>query len=600
VISTGGGCVTTFDGTGGAGLGVQQGWKTPIIGNEHPGISLGEVVDLDGDGDRDLVTAGLCVSAPQSLVVFRNDGQGDLADRFSATASTFGYGWSVATGDLDLDGDIDVVVTTALPGRVIVLRQGPIGTFTVVQEFDPGVFIRHARIADLDGDCKPEIVAVDLAANQLFVFRNITPEVEGCGGLAGQSDGAKGSSARRVPVPAAPVAARGLAAAAGLAARIDAARPDGASAVTRVLADFGSSASEDPIAVEARTRPEGSIETAFASSYSSCGPPSAPCYLPHEAPGCFSVECCKTVCKFEPACCTETWDTYCVFVAQQSCSNLSCPNPGSCFEVHFNRGCEDEVCCRRIARIDPFCGSNFWDEICVIEAQRFCGVEACSLPSPEPASIDELELCYQRLNQGCTALNETAEHWIELACDMKVHGQSVTGAPRDADWFIFEVTSSTTVRLEVSSEFPARLLLLDGPCEGPLRLLGEASGANCQAFSLERELAPGIYQFMLAPGTAERNILSGQPCADIDPDNPPNPKLPPIVPGFFGVHWQATFTCGNGAITGDVNGDGFVNGADLALVLGQWGACSGCAADLNGDGVVGGLDLAIVLGNWTG
>jgi len=49
-------------------------------------------------------------------------------------------------------------------------------------------------------------------------------------------------------------------------------------------------------------------------------------------------------------------------------------------------------------------------------------------------------------------------------------------------------------------------------------------------------------------------------------------------------------------VTADLNGDGFVNGADLAILLGQWGWPG--SADLNGDGVVGGSDLAIVLGAW--
>ena len=51
--------------------------------------------------------------------------------------------------------------------------------------------------------------------------------------------------------------------------------------------------------------------------------------------------------------------------------------------------------------------------------------------------------------------------------------------------------------------------------------------------------------------------------------------------------------------TGDLNGDGRVNGVDLALVLSEWGSTTS-AADLNGDGVVDGADLAIILSNWTG
>lgn len=53
-----------------------------------------------------------------------------------------------------------------------------------------------------------------------------------------------------------------------------------------------------------------------------------------------------------------------------------------------------------------------------------------------------------------------------------------------------------------------------------------------------------------------------------------------------------------GLTLGDLNGDGAVNGADLAELLSQWGGPG--AADLNGDGVVDGSDLAMLLANWTG
>ncbi|MBX3356016.1 MAG: hypothetical protein KF724_10005 [Phycisphaeraceae bacterium] len=46
----------------------------------------------------------------------------------------------------------------------------------------------------------------------------------------------------------------------------------------------------------------------------------------------------------------------------------------------------------------------------------------------------------------------------------------------------------------------------------------------------------------------------------------------------------------------DLNNDGFVNGADLAIILGAWGTTG--PGDLNNDGVVNGADIAIVLGAW--
>ncbi len=49
----------------------------------------------------------------------------------------------------------------------------------------------------------------------------------------------------------------------------------------------------------------------------------------------------------------------------------------------------------------------------------------------------------------------------------------------------------------------------------------------------------------------------------------------------------------------DMNGDGHVNGIDLAFILAYWGT-STPIADLNDDGIVGGVDLALVLNGWTG
>lgn len=49
---------------------------------------------------------------------------------------------------------------------------------------------------------------------------------------------------------------------------------------------------------------------------------------------------------------------------------------------------------------------------------------------------------------------------------------------------------------------------------------------------------------------------------------------------------------------GDLNGDDVIDGADLGLLLGEWGAGPGAAGDLNGDGTVDGADLGLLLGVW--
>lgn len=73
----------------------------------------------------------------------------------------------------------------------------------------------------------------------------------------------------------------------------------------------------------------------------------------------------------------------------------------------------------------------------------------------------------------------------------------------------------------------------------------------------------------------------------------------------FDVEYTATSVVihfpGLPPVTGDLNDDQIVDGADLGLILGAWGTCvdEACPADLNGDGEVDGADLGILLGAWS-
>ena len=48
----------------------------------------------------------------------------------------------------------------------------------------------------------------------------------------------------------------------------------------------------------------------------------------------------------------------------------------------------------------------------------------------------------------------------------------------------------------------------------------------------------------------------------------------------------------------DLNGDGIVDGADLGIMLGNWGTSG--AGDFDGNGTVDGADLGVLLAAWGG
>jgi endonuclease/exonuclease/phosphatase family metal-dependent hydrolase len=74
-------------------------------------------------------------------------------------------------------------------------------------------------------------------------------------------------------------------------------------------------------------------------------------------------------------------------------------------------------------------------------------------------------------------------------------------------------------------------------------------------------------------------------------ENLPGAVARPLTLGF-------TVTVTGSAIPGDLDGDGFVNATDLAMLLAQWGGSG--SGDIDGDGTVGGGDLAALLASWTG
>ncbi len=111
--------------------------------------------DLDGDGDLDVVTANFHEG---TISVLLNNGDGTFADDVKYEAGFEPA--SIAIGDLDDDGDLDLVVSSGgganfdgnLPGTVSVLLNPGDGTFANQTIHDLGILPFSVALGDLDGD----------------------------------------------------------------------------------------------------------------------------------------------------------------------------------------------------------------------------------------------------------------------------------------------------------------------------------------------------------------------------------------------------------------------------------------------------------------
>lgn len=132
-------------------------------------------VDIDGDGNDDLTVA---YRNPAKVLWYTNAGNAVFGSPQCTGAEFKGTG-AIAVGDLDMDGDRDLVAANTLGGSLddhikqLAWYENQGGQFTRqhVLSFDSIDFSR-AEVADLDGDHDPDILAGSSDPSRLCWFEN--------------------------------------------------------------------------------------------------------------------------------------------------------------------------------------------------------------------------------------------------------------------------------------------------------------------------------------------------------------------------------------------------------------------------------------------
>ena len=160
-----------------------RGFDTGIFGQGFGPASFA-LGDLDGDGDVDILVGDSFFGSP-GVSVLKNNGDQTLAAPVYYSAPLNEVVGEVALSDFDSDGDLDAFATIRgdfdQMTKIKVWRNNGSGTFAAPIEFTTGQGPVGIVIVDFTGDGKPDVITANYGASSISILRH--------NGLTGNSAG---------------------------------------------------------------------------------------------------------------------------------------------------------------------------------------------------------------------------------------------------------------------------------------------------------------------------------------------------------------------------------------------------------------------------
>ncbi|HEY2084235.1 MAG TPA: FG-GAP-like repeat-containing protein [Verrucomicrobiae bacterium] len=144
------------------------------------------IADLDGDGKPDLAIVDIYdsrislfrnISAPGAITTNSFEARVDLPSLYDNPSND--NLWGITAADLDGDGKLDLVLCDRVSNVVWVYRNtSSVGTldtnsFAAPVAFPTGILPMYPRVADLDGDGRPDIIVANNTSGTVSILRNI-------------------------------------------------------------------------------------------------------------------------------------------------------------------------------------------------------------------------------------------------------------------------------------------------------------------------------------------------------------------------------------------------------------------------------------------